>query len=433
MFKHFAILAAAVVAATACGRSDAQATAPAPAPLVPRTASIGPGGYATILDAPPAPFVPSAPGAPPALTPEQIAGHAQFARAGKFQNEVRGEVQALARRLRTAEKGNFVDLYYENEGEPHVVFRFLRNGKATLAKYTKHPRFFATEVRYTTAELRRALEWMMTTFRDDRVIAGGGYGSKSNRADIEINIPEDEFRELVKRKGVTIPDTVKLEFRATQSARELNRPLPPRIAPLVRIFPRSDRPVGAVNAINSRVKAVLRDGCFRAPDQGDALIQFPLGAQLFVDREGYLAFGTGEAPGYARVGEELVFMGSIGEVTAPELVGPIRQACGPGQVIAVNATRSAAADRAQYSVGENAQSLRQLRQSYGLSEAQARKVFAICARNMGGGTCVLTPPPPALPGQACPSGTTRSAGLCRTPEGFIRPLPKWIAEALSGK
>jgi hypothetical protein len=283
------------------------------------------------------------------------------------------------------------------------------------------------------AELSRALDYMMTTFRDDRVIAGGGYGSKSNRADIEINVPEAEFWALVAKKGVTIPDAVKLEFRAKQSARDLNRPLPAGIAPLVRIFPRSDRPIGAVNAINSRVKVVLRDGCFRAADQGDALVQFPLGAQLFVDRQGYLAFGRHEAPGYARVGEEIIFTGSIGEVTAPELVGPIHQACGAGKVIAVNATRSAAADRAQYSTDANAQSLRQLRESYGLSEAQARKVFAICARNMGGGTCVLPPPPPpARPGESCPSGTKRSFGLCRTPEGFIRPLPKWIEDALKG-
>ncbi len=222
MFNRLAILAAAVLAATACGRSDAQAAALAS--FVPRGASIGAGGYATIRDAPPAPFAPAPPGAPKPLTPDQLAGHAQFQRAGEFQNKVGGEVIALAKKLRVAEKGNFIDLYYENEGEPHVVFRFLRDGKRTLAKYTKHPRFFVTEVRYSMAELAQALDFMMTTFRDDRVIAGGGYGSKSNRADIEINVPEAEFRALVAKKGVKIPDrsswtSVRRGRRATSTGR----------------------------------------------------------------------------------------------------------------------------------------------------------------------------------------------------------------------
>ena len=428
MLMRLTILAFALLAA--CGRGDANAAAPARSPLVLRGATIGPSGFATILDAPPAPFTPAQPGDPKPLTAEQLASHAQFRRAGDFQNEVREEVQALAEKLRSRERGNFVDLYYENEGEPHVVFRFLRNGKQTLAKYTKHPRFFATEVRYSMPELRRAMDFMMETFRDDRVIAGGGIGSKTNRADIEINVPEEEFRALVARKGVKIPEAVNLQFRATQSARDLNKPLPANIAPLVRIFPRSDRPVGLVNAIKSRVKVVLRDGCFRATDQGDALVVFPMGAQLFVDREGYLAFGEGEAPGYARVGEEVEFPGSIVEVKAAELAGPAQKACGAGKVIAINGMQSVAASRAQDRTSMNAQSLRELRQSYGLSEAQARKVFEQCARNFGGGTCMLSPPPPVLPGQSCPAGTKLSAGLCRTPEGYIRPLPKWMADAL---
>ncbi len=201
MFRRLAISASALLAATACGRSDAQEAAPAAAFVVPRGATIEAGGYATILDAPPAQFAPAPPGEPKPPTAEQLAGHAQFQRAGEFQNKVRSEVTALAKKLRVAEKGNFVDLYYENEGDPNVVFRFLRDGKRTLAKYTRHPRFFATDVRYSTAELRRALDFMMTTFREDRVIAGGGYNSKSNRADIEINVPEAESGRWSRGRG----------------------------------------------------------------------------------------------------------------------------------------------------------------------------------------------------------------------------------------
>jgi hypothetical protein len=419
MFRSLSLLAAATLAASACGNA-------AP-PLVPRGATIEPSGFATILAAPPAPFAPAAPGEPKPPTADQVAAQEQFRRVAEFQNSVRDEVDALHRTLDRREKGNFVDLYFENEGEPHVVFRFLRDPETTLRKYTRDPRFRAATAKYSMAELAAALDFMMETFRDDRIIMGGGYGNKQNRASIEVAIPEEEFRELVRRKGVTIPEAVELTFRADTPAREINKPLPPHIAPLVRIFPRDDRPVGAVNSINSYAKVVLQDGCFRSPDNGEALVLFPLGAQLFIDGEGYLAFGSDESPGYGRVGEEIVFMGSIGEVTAPELVGPIHAACGPGKVIKVNGMRSAAAERTQDHVTTNFNAFRQLQEMYGLTEPQAVKALGKCKRQVGFGTCLLSPPRP-MRKEECPVGSELSGGLCRTPEGYIRPLPEWLEE-----
>jgi hypothetical protein len=427
MLKRLALPLGALLVATACGQSGKAAAAPE-TPLAPTGATIGPDGYATIRSASPAPFTPAAPHKPKPLTAEQIADHAQFRRVGDFQNKVRGEVQALVRRLRTAEKGNFVTIYFDNEGDPSVVFQFLRDGPGTLRKYTKHPRFVGKTVRFSQAQLLADLHFMMETFREDRVFEGGGIGR--NSVDMFINVPEPEFRALVTRKGVKIPESVELKFTTDRSASESNQPLPPQIARLVRSFPRSDRPLGIVNAINSMAEVVLEDGCFRAADQGNALVIFPLGAQLFIDREGYLAYGSRETPGYARVGEELVFPGSVVEVTAPELLEPVHKACGAGKVIMVNATRSAAAERVQCSVTANAQMFRQLRETYGLSEAEAGKVLAECTRRNGGGTCLVSPPPP-VPGQTgCPAGARLSFGLCRTPAGYVRPLPKWIAELL---
>lgn len=437
MLMRLGIPFAAILLAGSCGEPGRSAPPPDPAPAraVPRGAMIGPDGHATITDAPPAPFTPIEPGAPKPPTPEQLAGHAQFARAGRFQNEVMDEVQALAEKLRSAEKGNFVDLYFDNEGEPRVVFRFLREPQATLARYTKHPRFFAEKADFSDEQLRAAIDFMLETFRNDRVILGGGTGNRQNRAVIEIAVTEPEFRALVARKGVKIPEGVELQFAAAQPASAINRPLPTDIAPLVRIFPRDDRPEGALNAINSRAKVVLRDGCFRVAggDHDGALVLFPLGAQLFVDREGYLAYGSGEAPGYARVGEELVFPGSIGEVKAAELTDPIRKACGSGKVVKITGMQSAAAERAQDAVTQNANALRQLRDSYGLSEDVARKALERCKARMGFGVCLLTPPPPPPPGGPdCPPGTKASYGMCRTPEGYIRPIPDWIRELIAG-
>jgi hypothetical protein len=367
MLNNLSLLAAAALLAS-CASEPGNAAPSASA--APTGAVIGPQGWATIANAPPARFQPTEPGAPPPLTAQQLAGHEQFRRTGEFQNKVRVEVQALADRLRRAEKGNFVDLYFENEGEPHVVFRFLRNPQTTLVRYTKNARFRAERAGFSNAELKAAADFMLETFRNDRVIQAVGLGNKAGRAEVEIAVTEAEFRALVAKKSVKIPEAVKLSFRATHPASALNRPLPPQIAPLVRIFPRSDRPAGMVNSIDSRAKVVLDAGCFRVSggSHDRALVLFPLGAQLFVDREGYLAYGTGEAPGYARVGEELVFPGSFGEVTTPELVRPIHAACGAGKVMAITATRSAGADAAQAAISQNAQALRHFQENYGLSE-----------------------------------------------------------------
>ena len=430
MFK--ALTATIFLTLTACSAQPdtvaAAAVSVAPSSTTLRGAVIEPSGFLTILDAPPAPYAPAMLGAPQPLSAEQIAGHAEFARAGKFQNEVMDAVQALQTILRRRESGNFVDLYFENQGEPHVVFRFLRDPERTLAKYTKDPRFRAGKADYDNAELRATLERMMTAFAADRVIQGGGTGNKENRVVLDLSVPESEFRALAARKGVAIPDSVILRVPpGLATAAVANRPLPPEIAPLVRIFPRSDRPLGIVNAIDSTAKVVLRDGCFRAADHDNALVQLPMGANLFVDSEGYLAFGSGEGPGYARVGEVVVFPGSVGEVTAPELVGPIHAACGPGKVIAVNGLASAAADRAQGNVDQNVNALRQLRKSYGLSESAAQVALQRCIAQMGMGVCHLTPPRPMRAGE-CPAGTKLSAGLCRTREGYTRPVPDWMKD-----
>ncbi|QNM83542.1 hypothetical protein H8M03_04215 [Sphingomonas sabuli] len=415
--------ALAALAASACG---------AAAQTVPRGATIGPGGFATILDAPPAPVVPAAADAPAPATPDQRAAEDRFRRAGEFQNRVMEEAQALHRTLDRREKGNFVDLYFENEGDPHVVFRFLRDPERTLARHTSNPDFRAARAQYAESELRAVLDAMMTAFAADRVIEGGGTGNKENRVVLDLLVREAEFRDLAARKGIAIPDSVVLRsrFEGTTAA-AANWPLPAYLAQLVRAFPRSDRPVGIVHAIDSRVRIALVDGCFRSPDHGNALVQLPMGASLFIDRDGYLAFGSAEVPG-ARVGEAVVSPGSVADVTAPELAGPINAACGPGRIIAVNALRSAAADGVRQRLTTNANALRELKESYGLTHAQAVRALESCKAAAGAGTCLPSPPPPVAREEDCPPGTSLSFGLCRTPEGYIRPLPRWL-EPFAGR
>ena len=99
-------------------------------------------------------------------------------------------------------------------------------------------------------------------------------------------------------------------------------------------------------------------------------------------------------------------------------------------MIKVNETRSAAADRAQYSVTANLQALQQLRENWGLSVSAARTALERCKAQSSSGTCLQSPPPPVARQADCPAGTRLSFGLCRTPEGYIRPAPAWLADLI---
>ena len=434
------------------GCASQDAASPPLSDGLPFHAEIGESGFATILSAPPASFDPVEPPAPAPRTAEQDAADAEFMRVGDYQNSVMDEVQALAERLRREERGNFQTLHYDNEGELGVVFEFLRDGPATLRKYSKNPTFRGETVRWSQEELRAAADFMWETFREDRVIQSTGVGTQV--ATVEISVSEEEFRALVKRKGVTIPEPVELVFHATPMVPLVNPPrpatqdqaVPDEVAPYLRIFPRHDRLAGALHAINSRVTVVLKDGCFRAADRNDALVLFPFGAKLFVDSNNYLAFGSGERPGYARVGEAVEFMGSVNEVTTPELVDPIHAACGPGKVIKVEGMESAAAGDAQRKVTDRAIAIRSLGDRYGLDARQAGRALdwldargeanrqtspeGIALPPITGTMMVEMPPRPVMDPSECPPGSSLNAGLCRTPEGHLRPLPDWLVEFL---
>lgn len=450
--KIFSAALSGLLAASLAGCASQDAASPPLSDGLPFHAEIGKSGFATILSAPPASFDPVESPAPAPRTAEQDAADAEFMRVGDYQSSVMDEVQALAERLRREERGNFQTLHYDNEGELGVVFEFLRDGPATLRKYSKNPTFRGENVRWSQEELRAAADFMWETFREDRVIQSTGVGTQV--ATVEVSVSEEEFRALVKRKGVTIPEPVELVFHATQMVPLVNPPrpatqdqaVPEEVAPYLRILPRHDRPAGALHAISSRVTVILKDGCFRAADRDDALVLFPFGAKLFVDSANYLAFGSGERPGYARVGEAVEFMGSVNEVTTPELVDPIHAACGPGKVIKVEGMESAAAGDVQRKVTDRANAIRSLGDRYGLDARQAgRALYWLDARGeanrqtspegialppITGTMMVEMPPRPVMDPSECPPGSSLNAGLCRTPEGHLRPLPDWLVEFL---
>jgi hypothetical protein len=222
--------------------------------------------------------------------------------------------------------------------------------------------------------------------------------------------------------------------------------IPPEIQRLVRIFPRLSPPdvtaelvtKNAVEPPQQTATIIMRRGCLRLKEQEEPLALFGPGVRLFVAADGYLTLGNpaGPAPQNARVGEALYWTGDRKVVTAHHLTLPIQRQCGRGTVVFVGGTASVSAGRA----AADGLAARRLQQMYGtpwgnaLEQVRAcrvrlerswrqeisGKVLPIWIENL----CGSTPPPLVTDPDSCPSGTSHSGGLCRTAEGYIRPLPK---------
>lgn len=408
---HFLLLAAATASAA-----------------IPTGAKVERSGYWTIVSAPPAPFKAELPPPPPPPTAEQAAAEARFWRYAQWQSRISAEAFAVLNIVREKEKGNFVDLRYSgsDDGNFRVIYSFLRDGPRTLRKYSRNPQLVGETVRWSKAEQEAAMQLMVDFLRKQEVRGWmGGTGTASNRAEVTLPLTRAEWERLIARTGFKVPDPVLLTF-AERSAADLNRPLPPELARGIRMFARSDAAPGPVPSVARQGRIVLKDGCFRVsggPDDG-AHVLFRLGQQLFVDPAGYLAFGQGPVPGYARVGEVVEVEGTFAPVgEQPRITAPIRKACGPGAVVAITTPRSAAAEDAQNALREMNNTYTSLRQMWGLSERGARAYLADCAKR-GTGACILAPPPPGF--GRCPAGTKEVGGVCRNPQGFIRPLPSYL-------
>jgi hypothetical protein len=98
----------------------------------------------------------------------------------------------------------------------------------------------------------------------------------------------------------------------------------------------------------------------------------------------------------------------------------------------INGMKSAAADAAQSVVDTNADAVRHFRSNYGLSAEVARKAVERCKAVQGRAACLISPPSPPPAGELnCPAGTSARHGMCRTPEGYLRPLPKWVEDLIT--
>ncbi len=176
----------------------------------------------------------------------------------------------------------------------------------------------------------------------------------------------------------------------------------------------------------------LRDGCLKLAEAGEPHAILPQGTKLYIDDDGYLtagviANGTATNP---RLGEPSWWTGGTRLRVDTTAVARIRAKCGPGAARLIGPAQSVAASQA----AADGAAARNLVNMYGVpwttALAQVRNCRKKLAQNSGidplkmiENLCGSTPPSPVADPRSCPSGTSFSGGLCRTPAGHIRPIP----------
>jgi hypothetical protein len=223
------------------------------------------------------------------------------------------------------------------------------------------------------------------------------------------------------------------------------QPLPASMAAGIRALfgvvpPREDRRDRLVFRNLERIvqqgRLLLVDGCLRFASPRGPHAVLPYGTRLGL-ADGYLVAGP---PGWprlqsARVGEELFWEGRRVPITHEASLQLIARHCGPGPAIVV-VPQSATVQQAR----NDGLAASEYQRTYGGTWADALSSVRACRRRMEQGLardipnqprrltvdniCGITPPPPVTRPEDCPPGTSLSAGLCRTPEGFVRPVPR---------
>ena len=215
-------------------------------------------------------------------------------------------------------------------------------------------------------------------------------------------------------------------------------PLPPEmlagIRALFRLVPQPPRDELMVTTLERRVaggRLILDRGCFRLNGTDGAIAVFPPGTKLGLI-DGYMVVGP---PGFppelsTRVGEHVFWEGDTFRNFDQASLQRIATYCGPGPagtVMPASATvqqaRNDGLEASEYA------------ERYGVDWDEALRRVRQCRERMeqnaprGGdmplvdNLCGSIPPQPVFDPEECPPGTSLSGGLCRTPEGHIRPIP----------
>ncbi len=317
-------------------------------PEAPPGATLGAEGFATIEQMPPSPFPDHLP--PPENRPRSEAGYyARLAGVGEAeagrrlaqQQAARPQFERLLGTLRAREKGNFTDARMVHSPDWAYVFYFKRAPAATLAKYTRNPHFRAAQARYSQDELDAiAAPWIERLARH-RLLGGHGTDATFGEIGIDLVVSEAEFRAVADSEGWRLPEAIRLRF--AQPA--IGPAVAEAVRPLLRLFPQSDRALGATNQALLGGRIVLRDGCLfvTGPNRPDRLAYFGREVAIGLDEAGHVALHTREAePRHlGRIGEPFSWGGPIGASETMPMVAELRRRCGNAPLEHVGVPQSA--------------------------------------------------------------------------------------------
>lgn len=206
--------------------------------------------------------------------------------------------------------------------------------------------------------------------------------------------------------------------RGLRMVARLGPPGPPDPNERLMVFDADERPL-----VSGRV--ILRDGCLRLAGAGEPLVVLPAGTRLVRDEGGHvLMVIVQNSRSNARVGEMARWYDGGNRQVPKAAAERMRQACGPGRIALIGFAQSESLMRLQSDVAAAGNFDRM----YGLGFAESLRRVVRCRERSSepasvGNPCGSTPPPPVAEQRACPAGTILSGGLCRTSEGFVRPVP----------
>lgn len=321
---------------------------------LPVGATVGPAGFATILTAPPRAY----PDDPPRPVPHGKGPAAPIARAlGMSLEDARDRVnpdeasrqaaKALEQRLRMSAKGNFVDVVIERDPLPHFIFYFRRDAAATLARFTSDPRFRSRDRGVPEGELQPIFDAWWKRFQPDRLAGGGAVYANEGVVRFDMNVDEAEFRTITAREHWTLPKRLELRFAPPRNPRSVD----PALVHFVRIFAREDRRPAIIRQAALGGRIILRDGCFRVANSGQAgepLVLFGGDSELAIDADGYMVVRQPRAEpgrGSYRVGEMATWGGPRAADDADTGIQALHARCGSGPVVNVGEPDSAYAFR----------------------------------------------------------------------------------------
>jgi hypothetical protein len=179
-------------------------------------------------------------------------------------------------------------------------------------------------------------------------------------------------------------------------------------------------------------RLLLIDGCFRLHKADGPIAIFPPGTILGL-RNNYLMVGPPGLPPElsARVGEHVAWADAVKRPFGQSSLDRVARLCGKGPVEYAVPGSASVQQSASDALAASSFSDR-----YGVPWADALKRVRRCREKLqqslpGQGRdipmvqnmCGSTPPSPVAHQSTCPNGTTLSGGLCRTPEGYVRPIP----------